>query len=128
MEFPRLDPRREGLAYRYGYVTQTAPPGGDAMPTRILRYELDATSAATTVCDLGPGRTPGEPVFVPAGARAGEDEGWLLTYVYDAARDASDLVIVNAGDLEAGPVAAVHLPVRVPYGFHGSWVADGEID
>ena len=79
-------------------------------------------------CDLGAGRVPGEPVFVPAHPEAAEDEGWILTYVYDGARDASDLVVIDAAALEAGPIAAVHLPVRVPYGFHGSWVARDEIE
>jgi carotenoid cleavage dioxygenase len=31
-------------------------------------------------------------VFVPASPDAGEDEGWVLSVVYDAARDGSDLV------------------------------------
>lgn len=59
-------------------------------------------------------------MFVPA---AGGD-GWLLTYVYDAAEDRSDLVVFDAGDVAAAPVAAVHLPQRVPAGFHGHWLPD----
>ena len=35
----------------------------------------------------GAGRSPAEPVFVRAPDGAGEDEGWVLTVVYDAARD-----------------------------------------
>jgi carotenoid cleavage dioxygenase-like enzyme len=64
----------------------------------------------------------GEPVFVPAAPDSGEDEGWVLSVVYDAARDASDVRIIDATDFKAPPVATVHLPRRVPYGFHGSWV------
>jgi len=45
-----------------------------------------------------------------------------VTFVYDAASDRSDLVLLDATDMTQ--VAAVHLPVRVPYGFHGSWMAD----
>ena len=43
-----------------------------------------------------------------------------MGYVYDAGREASDLVLVDAATLET--VASVHLPVRVPYGFHGNWI------
>jgi carotenoid cleavage dioxygenase len=46
-----------------------------------------------------------------------------MTYVYDAATDRSDLVILDADDMAAPPVATVHLPARVPYGFHGNWLA-----
>jgi carotenoid cleavage dioxygenase len=45
-----------------------------------------------------------------------------MGYVYDGRRDASDLVLVDAATLET--VASVHLPVRVPNGFHGNWIPD----
>jgi carotenoid cleavage dioxygenase-like enzyme len=47
---------------------------------------------------------------------------WVLVYVYDRGRDASDLAVFAADDLSSGPVARVTLPRRVPYGFHASWV------
>ena len=47
-----------------------------------------------------------------------------MSYVYDAATDRSDLVILDAQDITGEPVAAVHLPARVPIGFHGNWVPD----
>ena len=37
-----------------------------------------------------------------------------------------ELVIIDASDVTAEPVARVHLPVRVPAGFHGSWIADAQ--
>ena len=51
----------------------------------------------------------------------------MLAYVYDAGRDGSDLVILDASDFAASPVATVALPQRVPFGFHGSWVDDTEL-
>jgi carotenoid cleavage dioxygenase-like enzyme len=64
-------------------------------------------------------------VFVPAADDAGEDEGWLLSVVYDEGRDASELVVLDATDIAGSPVATVRLPQRVPFGFHGSWIPDG---
>ncbi|MFI8458712.1 carotenoid oxygenase family protein [Kitasatospora sp. NPDC085464] len=77
-------------------------------------------------------RTPGEAVFVPAGtgtpvgpgAGSAGSPGWLMTYVHDARTERSDLVVLAADDLAAPPVATVHLPARVPFGFHGNWLAD----
>ena len=59
-------------------------------------------------------------MFVPAE----HGEGWLLTYVHDEAEDRSDLVVLDAGNVAAAPVATVHLPQRVPAGFHGNWLPD----
>ena len=47
-----------------------------------------------------------------------------MAYVYDKTTDKSDVVIVHAQDFSAPPVATIHLPGRVPFGFHGNWVAD----
>ena len=63
-------------------------------------------------------------MFVPAADDAGEDDGWLLGYVYDSATDKSELLVLDAHDLGSGPVARVALPVRVPAGFHGNWIPD----
>jgi carotenoid cleavage dioxygenase len=63
-----------------------------------------------------------EPVFIPSENQTSEDEGYLMTYVYDRATDKSNLMIFNAQDINLGPIAQIKLPQRVPFGFHGSWV------
>jgi len=50
--------------------------------------------------------------------------GWLMSFVYDATTNGSDLVILDADDLAAPPAARIHLPRRVPAGFHGNWLPD----
>ncbi|MBK5287825.1 MAG: carotenoid oxygenase family protein, partial [Acidimicrobiia bacterium] len=72
--------------------------------------------------DFGGGRMSQEPVFVPRSDDAAEDEGWVMAYVHDPDRNAADVVILDAQDFAGPPVATVHLPVRVPFGFHGNWV------
>lgn len=69
------------------------------------------------------GRTgaPGEAVFASAPGQCDELAGWYLTYVYDPVRDGSDLVIVDASDFEADPVARVRLPHRVPHGLEAGY-------
>ena len=127
VEFPRVDERRVGRPARFGYAVQTAPgPAGFAVETALVKYDL--ATGTTEEHRFGPGRTPGEGVFVPVSADAGEDDGYVLAYVHDAASDSSSLVILDASDFAASPVATVALPQRVPFGFHGSWVADiGEL-
>lgn len=112
VEFPRIDDRLAGLAARYSVSV------GDH---RLVRYDLRDGSASEHV--FGDADGPGEAVFVPAASGpADETNGWYLAYVYDAARDGSDLVILDAADIPAPPVAKIHLPQRVPYGFHGNWI------
>ena len=73
---------------------------------------------------LGEDRQAGEPVLAPNPGAEAEDEGWILTFVYVPATDKSDLIVIDAQDFDKPPVARVHLPVRVPFGFYGSWIPD----
>jgi carotenoid cleavage dioxygenase len=50
-----------------------------------------------------------------------------MAFVYDAARDASDFVLLDAADPAGPPVATIALPQRVPFGFHGNWIGDAEL-
>jgi carotenoid cleavage dioxygenase len=77
------------------------------------------------VWDPGEQFSAGEWLFVPTGDA--EAEGVLMSYVYDHAEQRSALVLLDARDVGAGPVARIPLPVRVPYGFHATWVPAGEI-
>ncbi|MBD0266316.1 MAG: carotenoid oxygenase family protein, partial [Tolypothrix sp. Co-bin9] len=54
-------------------------------------------------------------------------EGWLVTFVHDTNEDISELVVVNAQDVNAEAVARVLIPQRVPYGFHGAWVSEEQL-
>ena len=101
----------------------TAHPRPDADAGPAIKHDLERQSSE--VHDYGPGRVTAEPVFVPRPGAVAEDDGWILSYVYDAGRDRSDVVILDARDFGGDPVATIHLPVRVPYGFHGGWVPDG---
>ena len=61
---------------------------------------------------------------MPTSPDAAEDDGYVMAFVYSLDRGATDLVILASQDFTAEPVARVHLPARVPLGFHGSWIAD----
>ncbi len=119
-EFPRVDDRQIGRVHRYGYTAETAI--GEHWEGHGALRKHDLVTGRVARHDVGAGGSAGEPIFVPGSADAGEDEGWVLSVVYDSTRDGSDLRIIDATDFTAPPVATVHLPRRVPYGFHGSWV------
>ncbi len=120
-EFPRVDPRVVGRRHRFGYAVQT-DVGAQTRSGVLIKYDQAEGSARTH--HFGAGREAGEPVFVPSADGRAEDDGWVMTYVFDAARDTSDFVLLDARDFEGPPVATVPLPQRVPAGFHGSWIAD----
>jgi carotenoid cleavage dioxygenase len=123
-EFPRVNDTLAMSRHRFGYSVESVNTDDAFTTARILKHDLDR--GATAAHDFGAGHMPGEFVFVPRAepTNGAEDDGWLMGYVYDAARDTSDLVVLDALDVAGAPVATVHLPRRVPFGFHGSWIED----
>jgi 8'-apo-carotenoid 13,14-cleaving dioxygenase len=119
-EFPRPDERRFGLPYRYAYTMALT---GAFLGGALFKHDLEA--GTRQVHDFGPGRHPGEFVFVPAREDAAEDEGWLIGLVIDMNDETSELVILNAADFEGEAQARIRIPHRIPPGFHGNWVARG---
>jgi len=120
-ELPGRDPRKVGRDQRYGYFVQTRQDPSE-VPDFGGLIKRDYHRGGVEVWDPGPAQHAGEWLFVPEGSSDEEDAGYLLTFVHDDTRNASELVIVDATDVRAGPVARIRTPQRVPYGFHATWV------
>ena len=117
VEFPTLHDGFTGRRNRYLYA---------AGMNEIVKFD---TAAGTVHSDpLGLDWRAGEAVFVPGtegdhSTPASEDSGWLISVATHTRPDvASRLLVHDATAIEAGPVATVHLPRRVPLGFHGTWL------
>lgn len=109
VEFPSFNEANLGRPSQFLYaVTDNA----------IVKY--DAVTGASQSRELG--RAPGEADFVAGRDARSEDDGWLMSIVTDHDGSASDLLILDAQTLLT--VAEVHVPRRVPAGFHGNWLAD----
>ncbi|KAI0882373.1 carotenoid oxygenase [Annulohypoxylon maeteangense] len=77
-----------------------------------------------------------EPRFVQRAHAETEDDGWLLTYVFDESQldddgecgdgAVSELWVIDARNM-TDIVTRVKLPQRVPYGLHGTWFSEDEI-
>lgn len=124
-EFPRYDERLTGQPYRYALTLALPERDTEVMTigdSRLYRHDLIA--GVTEDHDFGAGKVPGEFVFVPRSETGGETDGWYIGLVVDTRNEATDLVILNADDFTGAPQAVIHLPHRIPPGFHGNWVAD----
>ena len=97
----------------------------------LYKYDLPAGSCEEHF--LGHNVRGAEPVFAPCTttldlAQLSEDEGWIMTLAHDETSGKSRLVIIDAQNFSAPPVATIELPFRVPYGAHGNWIPDVAIN
>ncbi|WNG87963.1 carotenoid oxygenase family protein [Mycobacterium sp. ITM-2016-00317] len=119
-EFPRHHPAHEGRPHRYAYVNTRVRLG--AFYDSVTKLDLvDRRELTYTAGE--PGNSFCEPVFTPRPGGVAEDDGWLLTVEYQAARQTSRLVILDAADPTRGPLATAELTGHVPQGFHGNFSA-----
>ena len=121
VDFPITSPHLVGQSHKHGYVAEF-DTGGVPYILGFHKYEMESGSRSTY--RFTDGRSGSEPTFVPAMNAKDEDDGYLLSYVFDPNENASELVILNAKEISDEPIARIHLQARVPAGFHGSWIAD----
>lgn len=119
-EFPRFDERLATRPYRYAWGTGISV--GDRFDMASALVVNDLATGRRAVRDFGRGRAPGEFVFVPRSGSTVECDGWLMGLVSDPVEGTAELVILNALDPTGEAVAEIHVPARVPAGFHGNWI------
>jgi len=122
-EFPRPDERFFGQPYRYVWSLALPPRPDEHFSLATALYAHDLATGERQTHDFGPARHPGEFVFVPGGPDSPEGNGWLIGFVIDMNSGTTDLVILDAQRFAETPVARIHLPHRVPPGFHGNWIS-----
>ncbi|XIG80348.1 dioxygenase [Streptomyces sp. SGAir0957] len=132
-EFPRVNESLVGHRHRYAYTASTAEmwrayetvdgvPPDEKFSNYLVKHDMLRGSRQLHRCPRG--AAVSEPVFVPRRGARDEDDGYVLSYVNDPDRGATDLLILSAQDFGGRPLARIKLPGRVPLGFHGSWIPD----
>ena len=107
VEFPSVAPAVAGKRHRYVYST----PGASATLITPQRGVLktDTLDASRSQIWLPPTAYEycGEAIFTPRADASEEDDGYLLTLCFDGRHGTSALLVLDARDVSAGPVARV---------------------
>jgi carotenoid cleavage dioxygenase-like enzyme len=114
-EFPRQDESLLMQPARRAWLTANLPIGA--------LIEVDLAEGRERHLPHGRGRYGSEFVFV-AGPEGQPECGFLIGFVWDAGTGRSEVVAIDTTRAEAGPIARILLPCRVPFGFHANWFPD----
>jgi carotenoid cleavage dioxygenase-like enzyme len=125
-EFPRIDDRRSGLPYRYGWMLEMdmrrpvelkgGSAGGLLMNCLFLK---DHQTGAEQHYWCGPVSSLQEPCFIPRGEAEGD--GWIVMVCNRLEEQRSDLLLFDALAVDKGPIATIRIPIRLRFGLHGNW-------
>ena len=119
-EFPTHNPNKVGRNYRYLYIGAAANDRGSNAPLQAI-MKVDVETKESQLHSFAPSGYVSEPIFVPKPNATAEDEGWVLTLVYDGNKHHSTLAILDGQNLAGDAIALLHLKHHIPYGLHGSW-------
>ncbi|KAK8089453.1 hypothetical protein PG997_004414 [Apiospora hydei] len=114
-DFARCGPPAGGLFNCLGHYTW-----GDA-------GDAEGAIGQEDVYFAGPASTFQEPSFIPRDG-GGEGDGYLIALLNHLDVLRNDVVIFDAQNLAAGPLATLHLPLKLKLGFHGNFVDQREIE
>jgi carotenoid cleavage dioxygenase len=123
LEFGVINSQYGGIKNRYGYSAKPMP--GWFLFTGLTKHDLQ--TGRSWSLDMGQARTCSEAAFAPRIGAVDEDDGYLVTFVTDMAADTSECVVVDAKDIEAGPVCRIMLPHRISAGTHATWASGADI-
>ena len=122
-EFGMINARHAGRPYRYVYAA-TARPGWFLFDGLVKH---DTTTGRDERLKLDDGVFCSETVMAPRVGSTAEDDGYLVTFTTDMNRDLSECLVIDAANVEDGPVARIRLPQRISSGTHATWAPGSTI-
>lgn len=144
-EFPVINSAWQGLRTRYSWHVLMARQQQPEDPRFCGLVGRDHDAGTCQVWHEGAHKWWSEPSFaprdraqsLPAGhgnqgadavgnthdEQAAENDGYIVSFMSDELLDTSFVTVFDARHIGSGPIARIRLPVRVPNGFHGTWVS-----
>ncbi|XP_031503149.1 zeaxanthin 7,8(7',8')-cleavage dioxygenase, chromoplastic-like [Nymphaea colorata] len=127
LEWGVINPNFLGRKNRYAFMAIRDPM---SKVSGIVKLDFDRASGEDCVVatrNFGERCFAGEPFFVGKEEGGDEDDGYVLIYTHNEGSGASSFVVMDAKSPTLDIMASVRLPQRVPYGFHGLFVCQKDL-
>ncbi|KAL7111486.1 hypothetical protein ACP275_05G091200 [Erythranthe tilingii] len=133
LDFGVINPAYAARKNRYVYAAMIGPKSIDGIVKLDLSLtQKDGHDECVVASRLyGPGCCGGEPFFVSKelnNPSVEEDDGYLVAFITDENNGESKFVVMDAKSATLDIIAAVKLPCRIPSGFHGLFITEGDLN
>lgn len=128
-DFPKCGPPAGGLFNSLGhYVWNEDNVHNDSSSLPAPNETQKGNFGLEDVYFAGPTMTFQEPSFIPKVGSDVEGEGYLIALLNHLDTLRNDMVIFDALNLKQGPLAVIHLPLKLKLGLHGNFVDHRDIE
>ncbi|XP_024994794.1 probable carotenoid cleavage dioxygenase 4, chloroplastic, partial [Cynara cardunculus var. scolymus] len=140
-EFPVINPAYVAKKNKYVYVavSEEIPLKSKIMrASGVAKLDISASEDNNGGHDCTVGSRMygdncfgGEPFFVarePDNRESEEDDGYVVSYVHNESSGESSFLVMDARSPDLQVLAAVKLPQRVPYGLHGIFIREKDLN
>lgn len=126
--FANVNPSVSGGKHRYIYSNVGGMGFDVAPPQGISKFDCDAGTVETWLPKAH--EFCGEPMFAPRNkgvdSSSAEDDGYILSLLFNGEKEESEIIIFNAKSIASGPVARVPLGMSIPHGYFGCFASGQE--
>ena len=124
LEFGMFNQRYAGRKYRYTYSAILEPDM--FLMSGWVKHDLQ--TGESLELKLPAGVYCSESPFAPKIGAEDEDDGYLVSFITDENRQASECWILDAKRIQDGPVTRIALPHKLKSGTHSTWASREQLD
>ena len=119
VEFPLMDPRFLTKKQKHGWYTSLIDDVQKyGLWNTVNHYNFETNKEESYYA--GEHHYVGEALFTPKFPDSPEGVGYVMFIRYSLVENISEVCIVDAQNVSAGPIAQIKVPRRIEYDFHGS--------
>lgn len=125
--FGVVNPSVSTQRHRYIYMNVGALGNEAAPPQGIARF--DCETETTQIWMPEEYEFCGEPMFAPRKSEKDdldEDHGYVVSILYNGQREESEIIVLAANNIGAGPISRISLGFAIPHGLFGCFGATEE--
>jgi carotenoid cleavage dioxygenase-like enzyme len=126
VEFPLMDPRFLTKKQKHGWYTSLVDDVQQyGLWNTVNHYNFEKGVEESYYA--GKHHYVGESLFTPKHENSPEGVGYIMTIRYNLMENRSEVIILDAQNVSAGPIATIEVPRRIEYDFHGSIIRDWDL-
>jgi carotenoid cleavage dioxygenase-like enzyme len=126
VEFPLMDPRFLTRKQKHGWYTSLVDDVQKyGLWNTVCHYDFENEREESYYA--GKDFYVGEALFTPKYEDSPEGVGYIMCVRYNLLENRSDMIILDAQNVAAGPIATIKVPRRIEYDFHGSIIRSWDI-